>query len=292
MARRQALGPVEMLSLACDPGLCENAWSRRGIPQVYTLLLQIQGVGQLSHYGHDTILHAGDCLLSDNAAPCSYRVEMPGELLLLRIPAGMLREYVPTPESFCGLRLAVTEGLTDMLSRVALSLWAALETGLSEELQLRGAHHLLDLLASCYAVASDARVTTSSSLDARHAWVRRHIEQHLRDPQLSPRTVAGGLRLSSRYLRMIFAQRQESVSAYILRRRLEECAQELSDAHAGARSITQIAFSWGFNSASHFTRSFHQRYGLSPRDFRRERLARPPGMPGEEPGFQRRVRRA
>jgi AraC family transcriptional regulator, positive regulator of tynA and feaB len=80
--------------------------------------------------------------------------------------------------------------------------------------------------------------------------------------------VAAQLRVSSRYLRMIFAASRESVSSYILRRRLEECARQLADPRWRAHSISDIAFRWGFNSAPHFSRSFRDLYGTSPREYR------------------------
>ncbi len=71
---------------------------------------------------------------------------------------------------------------------------------------------------------------------------------------------------------MIFASGNETVSAYILRRRLEECARQMADPTWNGHSITEIAFAWGFNSAPHFTRSFRDRYGVAPREYRRRRL--------------------
>ncbi|MEI9891797.1 MAG: helix-turn-helix domain-containing protein [Caulobacteraceae bacterium] len=94
----------------------------------------------------------------------------------------------------------------------------------------------------------------------------------MRDPELRPGVIASQLKLSSRYLRMIFASSREKVSAYILRRRLEECARQMADPRWRGHSITEIAFAWGFNSAPHFTRSFRERYGVSPRQFRRAQL--------------------
>ena len=35
------------------------------------------------------------------------------------------------------------------------------------------------------------------------------------------------------------------------------------------KQIGEIAFAWGFNDLSHFGRTFRERYGLSPRDWRR-----------------------
>ena len=58
------------------------------------------------------------------------------------------------------------------------------------------------------------------------------------------------------------------MSSYILRRRLEECGKQLTDALWRKRTITEIAFSWGFNNATHFARVFRDQYGTSPRDYR------------------------
>jgi AraC-like DNA-binding protein len=62
------------------------------------------------------------------------------------------------------------------------------------------------------------------------------------------------------------------MSAYILRRRVEECARQMSDPNWSGHTLTEIAFSWGFNSAAHFTRSFREQFGSAPRDYRRSAL--------------------
>jgi AraC-like DNA-binding protein len=50
--------------------------------------------------------------------------------------------------------------------------------------------------------------------------------------------------------------------------RLEACRRELGDPQQGHRSISDIAFGWGFNDAAHFSRAFRERFGLSPREWR------------------------
>ncbi len=72
---------------------------------------------------------------------------------------------------------------------------------------------------------------------------------------------------------MIFAAHDDSVSAYLLRRRLEETARQIRDPKWRGHTITELAFGWGFNSAAHFARSFRERYGTAPRDYRRLQLA-------------------
>ena len=148
-----------------------------------------------------------------------------------------------------------------------------LDEGMGVDFQHRVAHQLLDLIATCYAITFDSLTMTSSSVvNGRHTKIKQLIEQNLRDPDLSPSSIAEQAKVSSRYLRMIFASRSETASAYILRRRLEECARQMSDPRWRGHSTTKIAFAWGFNSASHFTHSFRGRYGVSPRHYRKESL--------------------
>ena len=67
----------------------------------------------------------------------------------------------------------------------------------------------------------------------------------------------------------MFAPGGEKMSVYILRRRLEECARQIGNPSWNAHTLTEIAFSWGFNSAAHFSRTFLEKYGMPPREYRR-----------------------
>jgi AraC family transcriptional activator of tynA and feaB len=268
------LGPIRIARLLCDRSLI--ARSARHVAQtpgrVYTFILQTAGRGTVAHYGHEAALLEGDFCLCDSAAPHTYQTEDGSEALLLRVPSRVLRQHLPSPEYFCGRHLSSTQGLTSTAATVTTSLWRQIESGVSGTFQSRIARHLLDMLTTTYAMAFDSLISGSSVVVGRHAKVKLYIEQHLRDPDLSPCSIAQQLKLSPRYLRMIFATGSETVSAYILRRRLEECARQMTDPLWRGHSITEIAFAWGFVSAPHFTRSFRDRYGMSPRDYRRARL--------------------
>jgi AraC family transcriptional regulator, positive regulator of tynA and feaB len=269
------LGPIRLARMTCARSSIART-SRHIVHapgRVFSFILQARGSGVLAQYGHEAPLKEGDITLCDSAAPHSYRFDENSEVLMLRIPASLLKERLPSPEQFCGRHLSSTEGLACTVAAVMASLCTQLERGLSPYFQNSLARHVLDLLVTSYAIAFDSLAPVSSVVSGRHAKVKLYIEQHLRDPELSPCTIAQGLKLSSRYLRMIFATSNETVSAYILRRRLEECARQMTDPQWRARSIAEIAFGWGFNSAPHFTRSFRDRYGLSPRHYRFRQLA-------------------
>lgn len=269
-----SIGPVRLVRVRCGRGCLTRGTRhiRAATPRSYTFVMQARGHGMFAHYGHQADLREGDFTLCDSAAPYSYQVEAAAEMVMVRVPATVLKEHLPSPDYFCGRHLSASQGLTSTAAALAFDLCARTEKLLSEDFQARVARHLLELLATSYAMAFESVSTASSVVSGRHAKVRLYIEQHLRNPTLSPCSIAAGLKLSSRYLRMIFASSSETVSAYVLRRRLEECARQMSDPRWRGHSISEIAFAWGFNSASHFTRSFRDRYGAAPRDYRRAQI--------------------
>ena len=55
---------------------------------------------------------------------------------------------------------------------------------------------------------------------------------------------------------------------YVRVRRLEECRKDMLDFRHRAKTITEIAFGWGFSDAAHFSHAFRKQFGISPRAFR------------------------
>jgi AraC family transcriptional activator of tynA and feaB len=118
------------------------------------------------------------------------------------------------------------------------------------------------------------RNASTSSASARRAQILEAIHARLRDPELSLRSLARDLGLSTRYVQMLFNEDGgDSIARYIRNQRLEGCRRELADPAWREHSVTGIAFRWGFNSAAHFCRVFHAQYGMSPSRFREQALA-------------------
>jgi AraC-like DNA-binding protein len=51
--------------------------------------------------------------------------------------------------------------------------------------------------------------------------------------------------------------------------------QDLVDPRLHKSSVTDIAFSWAFNDAAHFSRWFSKAYGVAPKAYRAAHLRRP-----------------
>jgi len=240
-----------------------------GAPRLYSFLLQARGRSLLSHCGQEAHMTPGDFALCDSAAPHSFTVEDNSIVIMLRVDAATIKRHLPVPEKFCGMHLKQEVGLTGAMSAMVEQLNGRLERGFSSIYDTRLASHVLEMLAMSYAIGFDTTPEMTAVIGGRHAEVVRYIEDHLRDPDLSPAGIAEGLRISPRYLRTIFARGGEKVSTYIIRRRLEECAKQIGDPSWAGHTLTEIAFAWGFNSAAHFTRSFHEMHGMPPREYRR-----------------------
>jgi len=266
------LGPLGLARMSADCSSIER--TRRHISpsaqRLYTFVLQAQGQGVLSHCGHEAQLDEGDFVLCDSSAPHCFRVNDASEVLMLRVPADTLRMHLPSPDMFSGMLLKGSIGVAGTAAAMIRSLSTQVTGGsIASPYDQRVARHLLEMMATSYAMAFDDQLQSSSVVRGRQACIVRHIEENLRDPELSPASIAIALRMSPRYLRLVFATANETVSAYILRRRLEECARQIQEPSWNGHTLTEIAFSWGFNSAAHFTRSFRERYGVTPREYRR-----------------------
>ncbi len=105
--------------------------------------------------------------------------------------------------------------------------------------------------------------------DELSARVKAYIEAQLADPELSIERIAHACNMSVRGLHRLFADNPAgSISSYLWQRRLARCADELRDPGAVHRSITDICFSYGFSSTSHFSRLFKDQFGLPPVRYR------------------------
>ncbi|WP_407316429.1 helix-turn-helix domain-containing protein [Pseudomonas sp. nanlin1] len=99
--------------------------------------------------------------------------------------------------------------------------------------------------------------------------LKAYIERHLADRELSIERIASAEQCSVRSLHRTFQDEQGcSISEYIWQRRLARCAEDLRNPAHTHRSLTDIAYAWGYGSSSHFSRHFKSVYGMSPRLFR------------------------
>jgi AraC-like DNA-binding protein len=97
-----------------------------------------------------------------------------------------------------------------------------------------------------------------------------YIEREFRSPELSPRAVAGAVRLSVRQLHRAFEASATTAAAEIRRVRIERATQMIR-ANPGT-PVTDVAMACGFNSLASFYRLFKSTTGMTASQWRSERV--------------------
>ena len=169
--------------------------------------------------------------------------------------------------SHAGLRslpLPATSGLRALATSYLDSLGQCLHTLSEAEVG-----HAADVLGRLVAVACSAvpPEQPDSPRAARLAQIKRYVDLHLTEMDLTPAKVARALRISVRSLHLAFEPTGTSFAEHVTRRRLQECRAALERPPA-TRSITDVAFAWGFGNLTTFYRAFRREFGMAPGNVR------------------------
>jgi AraC-like DNA-binding protein len=162
---------------------------------------------------------------------------------------------------------ALTSSYIELLPKLTTSLNGHAEALVREQ--------TLDLIALSLASSPDMKAALSSALSLISMRVRAVINSGLSDPSLNVRTVARRAGVSSRHANEVLAKEGTSIARLILSSRLNRCRQALDDPRQRHRTVSEIAFSWGFCDLTHFGRRFRDTFGMPPREYRRKAFEDP-----------------
>lgn len=229
-----------------------------------------QGIAVVEQFGRKVSVRPGSWAIYDTTK--SYEVANPeySRHLIVMLPRRQVAERDLPLEQLLGRQVGGTVGISRLALEVMRSTY--LELPHMNGTAARGAAaSLLQLVRLSLLDLAGKEVGVSQQLALRDR-IRGHIAQHLRSPDLSIDHVANALNCSKRHLHNAFNSEADTLGAYILRSRIAACQSDLKNPQMRHVSITEIAFSWGFNHSAHFSRVFRDHSGMSPREFRREHL--------------------
>lgn len=174
--------------------------------------------------------------------------------------------------SECGITVAALHGVV-VRSAAGAALIAYLDRLLDtahayceEDIPLL-ARAILDLLVLTVRTAEPESAPAVRRAAASHA-ARALIDAHLGSANLTIKHLCRDLDLSRTSLHRLFED-EGGVQAYIRNRRLEAVHQALTR-HDSEDAIQDLADRYGFSDASHLSRVFRARYGVSPGTYRRQ----------------------
>ena len=239
----------------------------------FLLHLQLRGVSVNQQGGRELALLPGDLTLFDSSRPYRVGFDSPTSILVMRIPRTLLREYVACPEKLTLLPIPHSSAESRLAARFVRDLWRRLPETTDEASKRHLTRALMSVIAAACAALPQADVRGWTHGAVLRVQLIDFIESNLWDPELDPSAIAQKGRISLRYLHLLFREQGESVSRYIQRRRLEECARLLGDPLRAGSSVTHIACAHGFKSSAHFCRAFREHYLMTPSEFRAAKLA-------------------
>jgi AraC-like DNA-binding protein len=230
---------------------------------------QLAGEGVVEQCGRTAITRPGEFAIYHSLRPYEMRFAGPFRQISIALPSHLLRQWFGPFDACTSITICGTSGPGRFVYDFVRSL-AEEEVPSEAQLASRLQNHFVDLLVTGLAAVRTNQAPRGSALCGRTLTnVKRYIMENLRDPELSPGRVAKAQDMSLRYLYLLFQQEDEPIAHWIQNARLDHCKADLESPSQRGRTVSEIAFAWGFSDAAHFSRAFRRRFRISPRECRR-----------------------
>jgi AraC-like DNA-binding protein len=258
--------------------------ARNGLDHI---VLKVQETGQTAYEtgGASGVLMPGQVVVSD------LREEMASEsgafgCLSLVLPRRTLEPFLRVPDDQHGRLLSEREPLVALLRDHLKGLMTH-----GQGITLEGAKDVVPatsaLAAACLNAGLDDRPGLIDGMGRTAlSMLKSHIEENLTDRGLTTDRLARDFGLSRSKLYRLFNP-LGGVASYVRERRLRHAMSVLMDHDQAAVPIYLIATGAGFGDETDFSRAFRRRFGVTPRDIRREGALRDEDV-AETPGVDRR----
>ncbi len=213
----------------------------------------------------DCLFIEGGCLMQGYPEGALYECLVFDPMMLRRQRTGEGEKYafdgIPSSFSYKSFISCEDTPLTELIGE----LFRSVRDG-GEFCELETVSLLYRLFFEMYRggyIVGECRADTDRGLRAARA-VLEWIEKNLAEP-ISLSHVSEAVGLSEKYICRIFKQyTSKTVTEYINEQRIENACLELSH-----KSITEAAFSWGFNDLSYFCKIFKRYMGMSPSEYKK-----------------------
>ncbi|MEE4025343.1 AraC family transcriptional regulator [Gordonia sp. PKS22-38] len=264
---------TSLMDVASDPVAVSTSAARLAQQPYDRVAVAAISAGAWTHRHHGVTIEStsdeASLIIVDPACPFDFRRSDRGSAVVIFVEANQLN--LP-PSSI--RRAAMTLRPTHAHYRLYRSFLGELRT-----VALREPALLTELNATANqltrALIIDAADTTAgnptaavpdSDPTALIPRVRRHIEVHLTDPELSAATIARAHNVSVRSLYKHWEATGIRLQDHIITLRLETAAQTLlTERHL---SVAAVARRFCFADPTHFAHRFHDRFGVSPTAWR------------------------
>lgn len=262
-SNRRTIGTVDVIRLA-SPAQAAPPIVLPARDESFLLGIQRNGRATVQQHGRAAHLAPGDMAMYSNAE--TYLLDLPGgsEQIVLVLPAGPLRSACPGIDGLTATALTSTQPLVTLLGLMADSHFDTPYDVLPPQAAAHAARALIDTAAGCLLAFQGQAEARRSNLSRYHLdRIRQHTLAHLDDTDLSVAKVGAALGLSAAHIHRLFADEAQTFSAWLWESRLQACHLALRQPSMARRSIATIALQYGFAHATHFSRTYRSRFGMT-----------------------------
>ncbi|MBN3780353.1 helix-turn-helix domain-containing protein [Burkholderia sp. Ac-20345] len=271
-----ALGPLRFTRLSSNAKhvLRTPACIRKETEDYYLAHVQRTGHSVVCQDDRQAILSVGDFAVYDCTRP--YALHFDGDhhdVTVLRLP----RKCLETMVSGLDELTAVTVPRQSVAANLLITMLETLHVEL-DNLHPSSADNvsagLVSIIAAGMHGLPGANLRKASNLQTYHlARIKAYLREHLRESGMTVSSIAQALSISPAHLNRLFRDEPLSVAKLMWQWRLEGCQRDLADPRQAERSVSDIAYSWGFSDVTHFSRFFREHVGVTPRDWRAAKAA-------------------
>ena len=266
----QQLAMLQLSQVISTPQVVRRTAAKiaRSAEDYFLVSIQTRGEGVIAQDGRSARLAVGDFALYDSTRPYELRFDEPFAQVVLRLPGATLRSALRDTHALTASTVSGQRGAGHLMIGMIRTLAADIDT-LAPESATAVAESVSQILIAGLSALPAARQPPVSQLAAYHReQIKACIASRLREPSLSVAGIAAQLRLAPSTLHRAWTGQACSIAESIWAQRLDAARRDLGNPALHARSVSEIAFSWGFNDAAHFSRAFRARFGCSARELR------------------------
>jgi AraC-like DNA-binding protein len=230
--------------------------------------LQVAGRRSVVQGNRRTMLGPGDLILLDCRRPyLSTSLDQTSQQSV-RIPTADLALTDHALARVAGLRLGPQNPVANLAATYLTQLIGDHRLAAEADLEVFEAP-TIELIRAVVATQLDDGVQATEPMENTLALrIMEFARQHLTDPDLTAAKIASANNISVRHLYTTLSRSGVVLGEWIRVRRLEGSRRELARSAATRRTISSIAYAWGFGDATHFSRTFREAFGMSPREWR------------------------
>lgn len=264
------IGNMRIVECICDPCEGERSASIVRNCEEDNLAIQLVLSGRESMRLGDqcATLMPGDLFIWDTSQPMTFQVEERLHKISVIFPLQRFRDWMSNRWQSSPRHIKSNSPTSTLLKSFMMSLT---DVSRSDAPFSDGA--LIDAALALYSSPGSNELGSTSLKQSQLRFIKSFIRRRLNNPELSVEKIARANAMSVRNLHWLFEEEEQTVWRFVISERLKQCRKDLTNQAMTSRSITDIAFSWGFSDPAYFSKVFKAEYGQSPRYYRKMRLS-------------------